>query len=200
MRDWNSRYKATVSARHSSMDDDTSPRTEPGVWPGLYHEVLRIISDESCNVSTSCIYIFPPVRGFTICKQGQCKWASYNSTKKQTFSGSKFFVPSAYSSNSFPEPCPKSSWFATCTSKALLSQALYRSTSSGWMKVNSSSTRREIISTSNGFQSHTRSFGCKDILEKIKIKNRTAPSHETVPLTRRSWNLKTLWCRNNSVE
>ena len=27
---------ATVSARHSSIDEETAPRTEPGVWPGLY--------------------------------------------------------------------------------------------------------------------------------------------------------------------
>lgn len=40
------RYKATVSARHSSIDDDTSPSTDPGVCPGLYHEVLRKVSDD----------------------------------------------------------------------------------------------------------------------------------------------------------
>ena len=34
------RNKAAVSARHSSIDDDTSPKTESGVWPGLYQEVL----------------------------------------------------------------------------------------------------------------------------------------------------------------
>lgn len=36
----NSQKRATVSALHSSMDDETSPRTEEDVWPGLYHEAL----------------------------------------------------------------------------------------------------------------------------------------------------------------
>src|SRR6266566_5901496 len=51
-----------------------------------------------------------------------------------TFSGSKFFFPSGSSLNSFPEPWPSSSWFATCTSKDFVSHALYRARSLGWMK------------------------------------------------------------------
>jgi hypothetical protein len=34
-------YKATTSALISSNDEETSPRTDPGVWPGLYHDVLK---------------------------------------------------------------------------------------------------------------------------------------------------------------
>lgn len=34
------RKRATVSALHSSIDDETSPSTDPGVCSGLYHDVL----------------------------------------------------------------------------------------------------------------------------------------------------------------
>jgi hypothetical protein len=34
-------YKATTSALISSNDAETSPRTDPGVWPGPYHDVLK---------------------------------------------------------------------------------------------------------------------------------------------------------------
>lgn len=34
------RYRATASARHSSIEEDTAPITEPGVWPGLYQDLI----------------------------------------------------------------------------------------------------------------------------------------------------------------
>ena len=56
-------YKATVSARHSSIDEDTSPRTDPGVWPGLYQDVLSYIVNRWQASVESHTYIFSPVRG-----------------------------------------------------------------------------------------------------------------------------------------
>jgi hypothetical protein len=38
-----SQNRATVSARHSSIEEDTSPSTEPGVCPGLYQDELRAV-------------------------------------------------------------------------------------------------------------------------------------------------------------
>lgn len=53
----NARYIATVSARHSSSDEDTVPNTLPGVWPGLYQLVtgfpVRGLMVFKFNVPTS---------------------------------------------------------------------------------------------------------------------------------------------------
>jgi hypothetical protein len=37
---FDTRYSATDSARHSSIDEETVPKTELEVWPGLYQDVI----------------------------------------------------------------------------------------------------------------------------------------------------------------
>jgi hypothetical protein len=37
---FDTRYNATASARHSSIDEETVPKTELEVWPGLYQDVI----------------------------------------------------------------------------------------------------------------------------------------------------------------
>lgn len=58
-----SRKSATDSARHSSMEEDTSPSTEPVVCPGLYQEVLSFAVQASQIAQWSGTYTGLPVRG-----------------------------------------------------------------------------------------------------------------------------------------
>jgi len=69
-----SRYNATASARHSSIDDDTSPRTEPGVWPGLYHEVL-------------CQRLSTNLKGIVRRLTSFCPWEGWESVHRSGSSG-----------------------------------------------------------------------------------------------------------------
>lgn len=54
-------------ALHSSIDAETSPRTEPGVCSGLYHDVLNI-GWVSCGYGRGrgSMHMCFPVSGFVI--------------------------------------------------------------------------------------------------------------------------------------
>jgi hypothetical protein len=59
-----SRKRATVSALHSSIEEDTSPNTDPGVCSGLYQDVLHLSDKEvaSTSFTNKGIHWFPSER------------------------------------------------------------------------------------------------------------------------------------------
>ena len=83
-------------------------------------------------------YTLPPVNGLIVCHYIHQREAMKVCHSQHAFSGSKFNFPLLSSWNSLPDPWPSNSWLATWTSNDELSHLLYRSTSSGWMKVSAS--------------------------------------------------------------
>ena len=89
---FDTRYNATASARHSSIDEETVPKTELEVWPGLYQDV-----------------ILPCVKGlitYIVRYESSTRWPF---AKRLTLSLSKLRLPLASSVNNLPLPWPRSS-------------------------------------------------------------------------------------------
>lgn len=134
----------------------------------------------------------------------QVKPTDQNMDEKRTFSESKFLAPSADSSNCLPEPWPRSSWLATCSSNARLSQALYRSMSSGWTNVSSSSKNEHThISQNLSWMATwpTGSFRGQNILKRsIWTRGETSKQGTYVQRVRHSWNQLIHVSRSSSQE